>query len=374
MNLREVVGEIRSRVIREAPDRSAGHAALHPLRSEAAKLRISYQELYATRHVVGRTPPSPKTTRARIGAILVRIVQRMLFWYTPQIHHFNIASTLLAENVCSMAEAQIVVLQHVLEEVAAVRAEMRVRHSGTAAPLLLPAADPAVDLFLLDLRQKLLHNPAIRNAEFEEVLGELSRAVPAPPAGSWLDLGCGRGEWLQALRSRGFDGIGVDSNASAVAYCRELRLPVSYADPLQYLREAGDASLAVITAFGLLERHEFAYVFALVQQAARALKPGGLLSIEAADPSSVVVGAHEFWQDGGRCRPLPPATLRFLVEYFGLRVASLRQCREWPSDRRLPFADLPVVDQLNTLLYGPGAYILITRRDSSPVRAGEARP
>src|SRR5579864_7028049 len=38
---------------------------------------------------VGDIPPQPPTLRGRIGAVLVKLVRRMLFWYTGQIRMFH---------------------------------------------------------------------------------------------------------------------------------------------------------------------------------------------------------------------------------------------------------------------------------------------
>ena len=41
--------------------------------------------------LVGELPPEPPTLRGRVGGRLVQLIQRMLFWYTPQIVQFHYA-------------------------------------------------------------------------------------------------------------------------------------------------------------------------------------------------------------------------------------------------------------------------------------------
>lgn len=56
---------------------------------ESAALRSVLSALHASYALVGQLPPEPPTFRGRIGARLIKLVQRILFWYTPQIVHFQ---------------------------------------------------------------------------------------------------------------------------------------------------------------------------------------------------------------------------------------------------------------------------------------------
>ena len=50
-----------------------------------------------------------------------------------------------------------------------------------------------------------------------------------------LDLGCGRGEFLELLKEAGVASRGIDSDASMVAYCRERGLPAEQGDLMPFL-------------------------------------------------------------------------------------------------------------------------------------------
>jgi hypothetical protein len=56
---------------------------------ESAALRSVLSALHASYALVGQLPPEPPTLRGRVGARLVKLIRRMLFWYTPQIVHFQ---------------------------------------------------------------------------------------------------------------------------------------------------------------------------------------------------------------------------------------------------------------------------------------------
>jgi hypothetical protein len=54
--------------------------------------------LRRTRRLVAKMPPQPPTLRTRIGASLVRLVRRTLFWYTSQLVQFRAAVTRAVEG------------------------------------------------------------------------------------------------------------------------------------------------------------------------------------------------------------------------------------------------------------------------------------
>jgi SAM-dependent methyltransferase len=75
----------------------------------------------------------------------------------------------------------------------------------------------------------------------EEIRGTLSDYVPyfrgSAPV---VDLGCGRGEFLELLREAGIDGLGIDGNAEMVGRCRERGLSAEVGDVIDFVaRRAG---------------------------------------------------------------------------------------------------------------------------------------
>ena len=140
-----------------------------------------------------------------------------------------------------------------------------------------------------------------------------------------IDLGCGRGEWLELLQGAGFAPQGVDLDADMLAACTERGLPVTLGDALAHLQNMGDASQCIVSGFHIAEHLAFDYLKALVQQAFRVLKPGGLLILETPNPENVVVGTSSFYLDPSHLRPIPPMLLSFLPEYYGFaRVRTVR--------------------------------------------------
>ncbi|WP_343728800.1 class I SAM-dependent methyltransferase [Duganella sp.] len=132
-----------------------------------------------------------------------------------------------------------------------------------------------------------------------------------------LDLGCGRGEWLELLGEYGLRARGVDLDDGMLAACRERGLQVETRDALAALRAAPADSLALVSAFHLVEHIPFDMVRALIAEALRALRPGGLLILETPNPENLVVGASSFYMDPSHLRPIPPPLLAFAAEHAG---------------------------------------------------------
>jgi len=141
------------------------------------------------------------------------------------------------------------------------------------------------------------------------------RTLQDPPAA--LDLGCGRGEWLELLGEQGFRAHGVDLDDGMLAACRERGLDVELGDAVACLRALPDHSLAVVSAFHLVEHIPFELLQTLVAEARRVLLPGGLLIMETPNPENLVVGASSFYLDPTHLRPIPPQLLAFVTEFGG---------------------------------------------------------
>src|ERR1019366_865499 len=88
-----------NKLIEQAETGASSSGELVELRSAIAALNASYA-------VVGQTPPEPPTLRGRIGARLVKLVQRLLFWYTPQIVHFQYSALKAFDSALRAFEGQ----------------------------------------------------------------------------------------------------------------------------------------------------------------------------------------------------------------------------------------------------------------------------
>ncbi|MBP0633993.1 MULTISPECIES: bifunctional 2-polyprenyl-6-hydroxyphenol methylase/3-demethylubiquinol 3-O-methyltransferase UbiG [unclassified Cupriavidus] len=140
-----------------------------------------------------------------------------------------------------------------------------------------------------------------------------------------LDLGCGRGEWLELLTEEGFLAKGVDLDDGMLEACHVLGLNAQKEDALSALRSIPDESLSVVSAFHVVEHLDFECLAALVSEAFRVLRPGGILILETPNPENIIVAGCNFYLDPSHKNPIPPELLGFVVEYSGFsRIKKIR--------------------------------------------------
>jgi len=158
-----------------------------------------------------------------------------------------------------------------------------------------------------------------------------------------LDLGCGRGEWLELLTEQGFIAQGVDLDEGMLETCWKNKLQAERTDALDYLEGQKSKSIAVISGFHIAEHLPFVKLQDLVRQALRVLKPGGILILETPNPENIVVGTANFYVDPTHQRPLPPSLLSFVAEYAGyerIKVLRLQEPEGLLESGRLSLLDV----------------------------------
>lgn len=147
----------------------------------------------------------------------------------------------------------------------------------------------------------------------------------------WLDIGCGRGEWLQLMKEWGISARGVDMNADMVAVCRKRGLPAEHADAITALGRLKEASLGGLSAFHVAEHIPFDTLILLLREAMRTVKPGGLILLVTPNPENLAVSSYSFYLDPSHRNPIPPESLIFFVGKLGFVDARvLRMVRRGP--------------------------------------------
>lgn len=200
-----------------------------------------------------------------------------------------------------------------------------------------------------EIRDRLMeYVPLIREAQ----AGSEGREI--------LDIGCGRGEWLELMNDEGLVARGLDLNHVLVEDCRDKGFKVEENDALSYLRSLPDNSLGAITSFHLIEHLDFDDRVALFDESVRVLKSGGIALFETPNPRNLLVGSCNFWCDPTHLRPLYPETHQFLLEYRGFCKVELLFLHPHEGDQRLPEAEAPeLASRLNEVLSCARDYAIV---------------
>lgn len=138
-----------------------------------------------------------------------------------------------------------------------------------------------------------------------------------------LDIGCGRGEFVELLRDAGIRASGIDTNPDMVEICRSKGLDVVLGEGLAELQNRQPGSLGGIFAGQVLEHLPAASVHRLLLSAFRALRPGGVLVFETVNTASPYALMHHFFRDPTHCQPLHPETYKFFTEIAGFENVKL---------------------------------------------------
>lgn len=365
MNIRKVVGEIHAKARQQSAGSRHPSEALSPdISNELSILQGSYRRLYQIRGLIGQMPPSPNTMRARIGAHLIRVVQRMLFWYTPRIHEVQSEITAAIGSLARLVERQAETIAELRSEVATLQ-RTRVMDSmadRTNAPRKEPAAGTAIPpAFEFALQDRFRGSEAETGGKLEEWLSMI-RAAGGLSAAPWLDIGCGRGEWLALVSAAGYTIHGIDANPIAVDRCRSRGLCVETTDAFEYLRGRPDGSLGLVSIFHVVEHIPVGSLLEILSLVFQKLSAGGMIAIETPNPANLLMGSHHFWNDPTHVRPVPETLLTFMLEYTGFTVVRRAGLNPFPPENHLPWAEVAVIGQLDKLLYGARDYGVLGRK------------
>jgi len=194
--------------------------------------------------------------------------------------------------------------------------------------------------------------------------------------GPVVDVGCGRGEFLELLREAGIPSRGVDSDAGMVAYCQQRGLEVSQGDLFDLLAAEEDGTLGGIFSAQVIEHlppHKILELFHLSYQK---LAPGGVLLAETINPMCLLALASHYTIDLSHRQPVHPDTAAFLAESVGFADVQVRYGSPVPEPGRLQPVAPPSeaglepwqrvlnenVRKLNDLLYTYQEYAVIARK------------
>jgi O-antigen chain-terminating methyltransferase len=140
-----------------------------------------------------------------------------------------------------------------------------------------------------------------------------------------LDIGCGRGEFLEAMRDAGTTAHGIDLSEESVALCRSKGLDAKTADLFEYLANLAEGSLDGIFCAQVVEHLPPERLPEMIRLCVSRLERGGVIAIETPNPECLAIFATHFYLDPTHTRPVPPALLAFYLEEAGVGRVEVRR-------------------------------------------------
>lgn len=188
--------------------------------------------------------------------------------------------------------------------------------------------------------------------------------------GRVLDIGCGRGEFLELLKENDINAMGVDLYQEYAEYCCMKNLEVVCADGIDYLMQC--EKLDGIMAAQLVEHLDINQIVTLCETAYEKLNEGGVFIMETPNPRALSIYVNEFYMDPSHVKPVHPETLKYLLEKAGFSNTEIIYTQVSRVDKTIPELKSESITNLQEfnagmkevadLLYGSRDYAIVARK------------
>lgn len=224
------------------------------------------------------------------------------------------------------------------------------------------ADDHALDDFYVQFENKYRGSEEVIKERQQQYMPYISKALKQSNKKSKLviDIGCGRGEFLEIIKENKLEAFGLDLNGSMVEEVEKKGMSASQDDALTYLLKQKSNTALAITGFQIVEHIPFNELIRILAECHRVLTPGGIIIFETPNPENIVVSAHTFRYDPSHLQPLPPNLLSFMVETRGFTDIEVLRLHGIETNESL--ATTPLLKELSDLIHGPRDYSVIATK------------
>ena len=176
---------------------------------------------------------------------------------------------------------------------------------------------------------------------------------------SVLDIGCGRGEFLETMREAGVAARGIDLGEESVALCVHKGLAAERADLFEYLSGQADGEFDGIMSSQVVEHLAPEALPKMVRLCSEKLQRGGTIAIETPNPECLAIFATHFYLDPTHTRPVPHQLMAFYLEEAGFGQIEVHRLS--PAVESMPeLAELP--ENFRNRFFGGLDYAIVARK------------
>ena len=187
-----------------------------------------------------------------------------------------------------------------------------------------------------------------------------------------LDMGCGRGEFLELLKDNGINAIGVDLYDEFVELCKEKGLSAVCGDAIEYLNSKESESLGGIFAAQLVEHLKPEQIVDICNLAYDKLQVGGCIILETPNPKCLSIYTNAFYIDPSHVKPVHPETMRYFLKQAGFKEIQILYTDNSKIPYKLPLLDCENannleefnsgINLLSDLIFGSQDYAIIAKK------------
>ena len=182
-----------------------------------------------------------------------------------------------------------------------------------------------------------------------------------------MDVGCGRGEFLELLSENSIEAYGVDLYEGFVNLCNGKGLRVFREDAISAIKKAHH--LGGIFAGQIVEHLTLKQILELCESADSALADDACLIIETPNPTSLAIYTHAFYIDPSHQKPVHPLTMKYILEKVGFTHIDIvyTECSRIPAiipvlegENNVEFNN--AMKEVENILFGSQDYAIIARK------------
>lgn len=187
-----------------------------------------------------------------------------------------------------------------------------------------------------------------------------------------LDIGCGRGEFLELLTEKGISCKGIDINQDMYLYCKKKGLNVEQIDMFAYLKDIDNRSLGGIFLGQVIEHLPIKDIIKLVRLAYQKLQSGAYFIAETINPQCLLVFTDSYFLDPFHIKLVHPETIKFILEMEGFNNIEIMYTSKVDENLRIPKLEFKSgedidefnnsIEKLNDIIYGYRDYAIIGRK------------
>ena len=157
----------------------------------------------------------------------------------------------------------------------------------------------------------------------DQYRGVLTYIKEEYPRAKALDLGCGRGEWLQKCQQYELSAQGIDASSSMIKYCKKEGLNACKGNIFKIMPHLKSNCYSLITAFHIIEHLDNDKITKLLIEAERLLKKNGIIIIEMPSIDNIYVSTDSFYLDETHINKIHPKLLIYKLGIHGFKSTEL---------------------------------------------------
>ncbi len=137
-----------------------------------------------------------------------------------------------------------------------------------------------------------------------------------------IDIGSGRGEWIQKWSSKIEDCFGIENDQGMISLCRAKGLNIIDGNALDILPTISTNSVSILTMFHMIEHINYKQSLKILSECYRVLSEDGVFIIETPSIDNIVVSTNNFYLDQTHISHINPEAIKFSMKNIGFEKVS----------------------------------------------------